>query len=87
MRLRISDAALRHVIDGYAREAGVRNLEKRLASLVRKSVVKLLENPSAKLRIGREEVEQMLGAPVFAKEKQLRGVGALVDVDVHGCRF
>jgi ATP-dependent Lon protease len=25
------DAALRHVIDGYAREAGVRNLEKRLA--------------------------------------------------------
>ena len=77
LRLRISDAALRHVIDGYAREAGVRNLEKRLASLVRKSVVKLLENPSAKLRIGREEVEQMLGAPVFAKEKQLRGVGVV----------
>ncbi|MBK8990175.1 MAG: endopeptidase La [Gammaproteobacteria bacterium] len=77
VRLRISDAALRHVIDGYAREAGVRNLEKRLASLVRKSVVKLLGNPGAKLRIGREEVEQMLGAPVFAKEKQLRGVGVV----------
>jgi ATP-dependent Lon protease len=77
VRLRIADAALRHVIDGYAREAGVRNLEKRLAALVRKSVVKLLDDPAARLRIGRAEVEQMLGAPVFTKEKPLRGVGVV----------
>ncbi|HND13350.1 MAG TPA: endopeptidase La [Pseudomonadales bacterium] len=76
-RLRIADAALRHVIDGYAREAGVRTLEKRLAALVRKSVVKLLDDPAARLRIGRAEVEQMLGAPVFTKEKPLRGVGVV----------
>ena len=76
-RLRIGDAALRHVIDGYAREAGVRNLERRLAAIVRKGVVKLLEDPKGKLRIGREEVEQMLGKPVFAKERQLRGVGVV----------
>jgi len=76
-RLRVNDAALRHVIDGYAREAGVRNLEKRLATIVRKSVVKLLEQPKARLRVGREEVEQMLGKPVFTKEKPLRGVGVV----------
>ena len=75
--LKISDAALRHVIDGYAREAGVRNLEKKLAGLVRKSVVKLVENPKAKLSIGKPEVEQMLGAPIFAKEKPQRGVGVV----------
>ena len=76
-RLAITDAALRHVIDGYSREAGVRGLEKRLSSLVRKSVVRLLGEPKARLRIGRAEVEKLLGAPVFAKEKQLRGVGVV----------
>jgi ATP-dependent Lon protease len=76
-RLRISDAAIRHVIEGYAREAGVRNLEKRLAAIVRKSVVRLLENPKARIRIGREEVEEMLGAPVFTKERTMRGVGVV----------
>ena len=75
--LKISDAALRHVIEGYAREAGVRNLEKKLSGLVRKSVVKLVENPKAKLSIGKPEVEQMLGAPIFSKEKPQRGVGVV----------
>ncbi|MFM7786080.1 MAG: endopeptidase La, partial [Gammaproteobacteria bacterium] len=75
--LKISDAALRHVIEGYAREAGVRNLEKKLSGLVRKSVVKLVENPTAKLSIGKPEVEQMLGAPIFSKEKPQRGVGVV----------
>ncbi len=51
-RLSISDAALRTVIEGYAREAGVRQLEKQLGKLVRKSVVKLLDDPEAKIRIG-----------------------------------
>ena len=76
-RLAITDAALRHVIDGYSREAGVRGLEKRLSSLVRKSVVRLLEEPKARLRIGRAEVEKLLGAPVFVKERVMRGVGVV----------
>jgi ATP-dependent Lon protease len=76
-RLRINDAAIRHVIDGYAREAGVRNLEKHLASIVRKSVVKLLEDSRLRLRVGRADVEKMLGAPTFAKERMLRGVGVV----------
>ena len=76
-RLAITDAALRHVIDGYSREAGVRGLEKRLSSLVRKSVVRLLGEPKARLRIGRAEVEKLLGAPVFVKERVMRGVGVV----------
>ena len=43
-QLRITDKALRQVIDDYAREAGVRTLEKQLAKLVRKSVMQLLED-------------------------------------------
>merc|ERR1711974_97878 len=42
-RINLSDAALKQVIDGYAREAGVRQLEKQMHRIVRKAAVKLLE--------------------------------------------
>ncbi|SHG93601.1 endopeptidase La [Ferrimonas marina] len=74
-QLRISDAALRKVIDGYAREAGVRALDKQLAKLVRKSVVGLLERGEQKASIGHKEVEPMLGMPRFKPDDLMAGVG------------
>lgn len=76
-RLSISDAALRALIEGYAREAGVRQLEKQLGKLVRKSVVKLLDDPEAKIRIGAKDLEEALGMPVFRNERVLAGVGVI----------
>ncbi|ALN20346.1 endopeptidase La [Ectopseudomonas mendocina] len=76
-RLSISDAALRAVIEGYAREAGVRQLEKQLGKLVRKAVVKLLEDPEAKIRIGAKDLEEALGMPVFRNERVLAGTGVI----------
>ncbi|EJO94927.1 ATP-dependent protease La [Ectopseudomonas mendocina DLHK] len=76
-RLSISDVALRAVIEGYAREAGVRQLEKQLGKLVRKSVVRLLEDPEAKIRIGAKDLEEALGMPVFRNERVLAGVGVI----------
>lgn len=76
-QLRITDKALRQVIDGYAREAGVRNLEKQLAKLVRKSVMKLLEEPDQKQSIKPENLKDMLGTPAFRPEKVLKGVGVI----------
>lgn len=75
--LSISDSALRTVIEGYAREAGVRQLEKQLGKLVRKAVVKLLEDPDAKLKIGNKELEPALGMPVFRSEQVLAGKGVI----------
>ncbi|MDU9405558.1 endopeptidase La [Pseudomonas sp. zfem004] len=75
--LSISDSALRTVIEGYAREAGVRQLEKQLGKLVRKAVVKLLDNPDAKLKIGNKELEPALGMPVFRSEQVLAGKGVI----------
>ncbi|UBM26339.1 endopeptidase La [Pseudomonas sp. p1(2021b)] len=75
--LSISDSALRTVIEGYAREAGVRQLEKQLGKLVRKAVVKLLENPDAKLKIGTKDLEPALGMPVFRSEQVLAGKGVI----------
>ncbi|NQD78404.1 endopeptidase La, partial [Pseudomonas sp. CM27] len=75
--LAISDSALRLVIEGYAREAGVRQLEKQLGKLVRKAVVKLLEDPAAKIKIGPKDLETTLGMPVFRSEQVLAGKGVI----------
>ncbi|GAA5188270.1 endopeptidase La [Ferrimonas gelatinilytica] len=74
-QLRLSEPALRKVIDGYAREAGVRALDKQLAKLVRKSVVTLLESGAEKASIGVKEVESLLGMPRFRPDDLLSGKG------------
>jgi ATP-dependent Lon protease len=76
-RLKINDTAIRAVIEGYAREAGVRNLEKQLGRIVRKSAVKLLDDPKLNLNIGRNEVQELLGMPVFRQEVPQGGVGVV----------
>lgn len=76
-QLSISDAALKAVIDGYAREAGVRQLEKQLGKLVRKAVLQLLEQPERKVRIGPRDLENYLGMPLFRSELLLAGVGVI----------
>ncbi|MBT4161818.1 MAG: endopeptidase La, partial [Gammaproteobacteria bacterium] len=76
-KLKISDAALKKVIEGYAREAGVRNLEKQLGRIIRNSVVKLLEDDSQSISIGTKQVEEILGAPAFRKQKPRKGIGVV----------
>jgi len=75
--LAISDAALKHLIDGYAREAGVRNLEKQLGRMVRKAVVKRMNGEHDSGRIGVEKVEAYLGKPLFVNERPMSGVGVV----------
>jgi ATP-dependent Lon protease len=76
-QLAISDGALRHVIEGYAREAGVRNLEKQLGRVARKAVVKILGGEATPIRVGIKEVEAYLDKPVFSREKPLSGIGVV----------
>lgn len=76
-QLRINDAAIKSVIEGYCREAGVRSLEKQLNSIIRKAVVKILSSEEQKVRVGKKEVEQFLGKPVFSRERPMRGVGVV----------
>ncbi len=76
-RLSITDGALTSVIDGYAREAGVRQLEKQLGKIIRKSVVRLLEEPEAKIKVGQKDLENFLGLPPFRREQVLAGIGVI----------
>ncbi|MFP4340969.1 MAG: endopeptidase La [Cyclobacteriaceae bacterium] len=60
--------AILKVIEDYTRESGVRDLERKFATLIRNAAksIALEENYSPKF--GAEEVEKVLGAPVFDKE-------------------
>ena len=61
----ISDQALRDVIRYYTREAGVRNLERELASLVRKAVKEIALGNSKKVQVTQRNVEKFLGVPRY----------------------
>jgi ATP-dependent Lon protease len=67
--LSITDDALRRVIRGYTREAGVRNLERELSSLCRKSARRRAEGNETPLVITPDVVTEMLGAPTFLDEE------------------
>ena len=74
-QLKINDAGLKYVIDSYCREAGVRTLEKQLSRIMRKSIMQILESAEEKLRVGKKDIDRLLGMPPFQPEKPLRGVG------------
>jgi len=76
-QLRINDAALKYVIDFYCRDAGVRTLEKQLARIMRKSIVRLLDGKETRLRVGKKDIDILLGQPLFQADRPLRGIGVV----------
>ena len=68
-QLVITDAALRTVIRGYTREAGVRNLEREIGALNRKAARRRAEGNEEPLTITPDVVVEMLGAPTFLDEE------------------
>lgn len=61
--LSISDTAVLEIINYYTREAGVRNLERALADLFRKSAKKIIENGDGKpIKITAKNISEFLGA-------------------------
>ncbi len=75
-QVKISDPALRTLVDGYAREAGVRNLEKLLHKILRKAIVQLLDG-TKRISITPKNLTQWVGEPTFQLERQLGGVGVV----------
>ena len=67
-QVRIQPAAVHALIDGYTREAGVRNLERQVAALCRKCAVKLVEDGEAKITIAAKDLEGLLGPAKFKND-------------------
>lgn len=68
-QLSISEDALQHIIDGYTREAGVRNLERRIGQICRKTARKIYQDHETSIAVTTENLEDYLGKEKFAPDK------------------
>ena len=64
-KVKISDDAVFTLIDGYTREAGVRNLEREIASLCRKAAKQLVSGELKKVNFTSNNIEKYLGPVKF----------------------
>ncbi len=69
-QIKISDVSIKKVIREYTREAGLRNLEREIASICRKVARKVAENEIASSSVTPKMVEELLGAPRFLEEER-----------------
>lgn len=68
-KIKVSPVALQHLISDYAREAGVRNLEKLIDKIHRKAAYRLVKNPDKKVRIGEKNLASYVGQPLFRSDR------------------
>ncbi|MFN7113096.1 MAG: endopeptidase La [Alphaproteobacteria bacterium] len=61
----INDAALRHLIRYYTREAGVRNLERELSNLARKAIKEIMLGKKDSIAITPKNIEKYAGVPRY----------------------
>ncbi|MDQ2798207.1 MAG: endopeptidase La, partial [Armatimonadota bacterium] len=68
-QIRFTEPGVKAVIRGYTREAGVRNLEREIASLCRKATREFAEGRTALVTMDAAQVEKYLGSPRFEYEE------------------
>ncbi|MBQ9744340.1 MAG: endopeptidase La [Clostridia bacterium] len=68
-QLKISDGAIYTLCDGYTAEAGVRNLEREIASLCRKATKEIVENGAKSVMITEDNIATYLGCRKYEAEK------------------
>jgi len=76
-QLKIGAQSLDFVIENYARESGVRNLEKQLNRLIRIAGTAMVKGKKTPIDIDPKTVQDYLGKPVFSKEIVPGGVGVV----------
>ena len=66
-----TDAGLQEIIHSFTREAGVRNLEREIATITRKQARRIAEDKTEKMVVTPEVVREFLGVPKFRTEKEV----------------
>lgn len=69
-QLIISDRAMEKIISGYTREAGVRNLERKLGEICRKAARELYEGEKKTVKITEQNMEKYLGKVKYSFDKK-----------------
>ncbi len=73
--IHFSDAAIDQMVTNYTREAGVRNLEREIAHVLRKIARKIAEGGKKKTRVTQSNLHQFLGIPKFTPELETDSEG------------
>lgn len=68
-RLNISDNALKTLISGYTREAGVRDLERKIGEICRKAAREILTGKVSTVKVTAQNLEKYLGKVKFTRDK------------------
>lgn len=64
-----SDSAIYLLIDSYTRESGVRELERKISSVIRKAITEIIKKNMKSINISTTKVKKYLGRPIFSFEK------------------
>lgn len=68
--LKISDKAIKTMISGYTREAGVRGLERKIATVCRKATREILEKEAEKISVTHRNLKDYLGKIIYTPDKK-----------------
>jgi len=66
-QLDLQDAALREIIDGYAREPGVRGLENHIKKICRKAAKRIVEDKTVRVKVALKDLDDFLGKRLFSE--------------------
>ena len=69
-QLMVSNRALAKIIRGYTREAGVRNLERKLGEIARKAAREIYENDKKRVKITEQNLEKYLGKEKYSFDRK-----------------
>ncbi len=74
-QVKVNAAAIKGIVEGYAREAGVRNLDKQLGRIARKAAIEVIRDSKRTISVTAGNLADYLGEPSFRKQVPQRGVG------------
>ncbi len=70
--LSLTDAAIKEIIESYTREAGVRNLERKMNDICRKIAIKVVADKNFSMRVTPNDLQELLGSPKFKEKLKLK---------------
>lgn len=69
-KIKISDNAIKEIINGYTRESGVRSLEREINKVIRKSIIELIKSKNESIKISSNNLEKYLGPIIYEFENK-----------------
>lgn len=67
--IKFSESAIYYIIENYTRESGVRNLERKISAVIRKSIAEMVEKGKENINITINHVKKYLGPEIYSYEK------------------